>query len=46
MKKEYQGIFFRVWTIGSKSVIMESGYSPGDTGHDEDDDYVYSPWNI
>ena len=44
MNRKYEGIFFRVWTIDEKSVIMVSGYQPGDVGHDEDDDYVYSPW--
>ena len=45
MKKEYEGILFKVWIIDKKSVIMESGHQPGETGHDDDDDYVYSPWN-
>ena len=44
MKKEYNEIFISVWTIDKQSVIMVSGNQPGDTGHDEDDDFVYSPW--
>lgn len=44
MKKKYVGISFNIWIMDAKSVIMVSGYQPGDTGHDEDEDFVYSPW--
>ncbi len=44
MKKKYLGISFTILILDANSVIMESGYQPNDTGHDEDDDFVYSPW--
>ena len=46
MKKDYRGIYFKLCFPDKKSVIMVSEGQPGDFGHDEFDDYVFSPWEL
>ena len=46
MKKIYEGISFKLCFFDLKSVIMVSGGLPGEFGHDEFDDYVFSPWEF